>query len=70
MFRAYAIFSSNHSKIHIFNLVVVMMVFAFSCYQLLANENLIFSNGLLFSALMIGFFARSSSYKRKYFAKL
>ncbi|PSW11187.1 hypothetical protein C9J01_17160 [Photobacterium rosenbergii] len=66
MFRAYAHFSVNHPVIHIVNLLIVMTIFAVSCYQLLANENLLFSAGFLFVTLPIILFAKSSDYKRKY----
>ena len=66
MFRAYAHFSVNHPLMHYTNLLAVLAVFIVSCYQLLANENLLFASGLLFVVLPTIVFARSSDYKRKY----
>lgn len=66
MFRAYAHFAVNHPIIHYANMLVVLAVFVVSCYQLLANENLLFVLGLLFVVLPTIVFARSSDYKRKY----
>lgn len=66
MFRAYAYFSVNHPVMHYTNLLAVLMIFIVSCYQLLANESLIFAAGLLFVVFPVIVFARSSDYKRKY----
>lgn len=66
MFRAYAHFSVNHPVIHTTNILLVMMIFIFSCYQLLANENITFALGFLLVIFPTVLFAKSSDYKRKY----
>lgn len=62
----YAHFSVKHPWAHRIILLVVLLVFMVSCYQLLNNEKLIYCLGCLFSFLAIVLFSRASNFKRKY----
>lgn len=66
MFRAYAHFSVNHPLVHKFNLLVVLTIFIVSCYELLANEEIIFSLGFVLIVFPALVFAKASNYKQKY----
>lgn len=66
MFRAYAHFSVNHPFIHKFNLLAILCIFAVSCYELLANESIIFSLGFVLIVFPALVFAKASDYKQKY----
>lgn len=66
MFRMYAHFSVNHPNIHRLNLLVILGIFAISCYQLLANEKLEYAIGFLLVLIPTFIFAKSSDYKSKY----
>lgn len=66
MFRAYAHFSVNHPLVHKFNLLAVLTIFLVSCYQLLANESIIFAIGFVLIAFPMLVFAKASDYKNKY----
>lgn len=66
MFRAYARFSANHPILHGANLLLVATVFGTSCYQLLAEENIAYSAGLVGVVLPMVLFAKSADYRRKY----
>ncbi|PSW03846.1 hypothetical protein C9I89_15750 [Photobacterium lipolyticum] len=66
MFRTYAHFSVSHPYLHKANLLILFAIFALSCYQLLANENIVYAAGFLFVIIPIFIFAKSSDYKRKY----
>jgi energy-coupling factor transporter transmembrane protein EcfT len=66
MFRVYAHFSVNHPFVHQFNLLIVLAIFMVSCYQLLANEAIVFSIGFVLIALPLFVFAKASDYKSKY----
>ncbi|EGQ7955075.1 hypothetical protein JRK27_000840 [Vibrio vulnificus] len=64
--RKYAHFSVKHPWIHRFNLLVALMIFAVSCYELLADENLWYGLGTLFTFVLLLVFASASEFKRKY----
>ncbi|PSW19502.1 hypothetical protein C9I98_11320 [Photobacterium sanctipauli] len=66
MFRVYARFSVNYPIVHKLNILLVAAIFLLSCYQLLANENLLFGISLLLITIPTFIFAKSSDYKRKY----
>ncbi|PSU11211.1 hypothetical protein C9I92_03645 [Photobacterium ganghwense] len=66
MFRAYARFTLNHPILHSINLLIVLFIFIFSSYQLLANENIIYATGFLLTIFPTIIFAKSSDYRRKY----
>lgn len=66
MFRMYAHFSVNHPYLHKSNLLIVLIIFVLSCYQLLANENLEYAAGFLFVMIPTIIFAKSSAYRQKY----
>ena len=68
MFRSYARFSMNHPYLHALNLLIVVVIFSVSCYQLLANEKLEYAAGLIAVVIPLFIFAKSSDYKRKYFS--
>ncbi|HAS6070504.1 TPA: hypothetical protein I7144_04365 [Vibrio vulnificus] len=59
--RKYAHFSVKHPWIHRFNLLVALMIFA-----VLANENLWYGLGTLFTFVLLLVFASASEFKRKY----
>ncbi|WP_241749909.1 hypothetical protein, partial [Vibrio vulnificus] len=54
------------SRPYRFNLLVALMIFAVSCYELLANENLWYGLGTLFTFVLLLVFASASEFKRKY----
>ena len=66
MIRAYAHMSKNRPYIHWFNVGLTFFIFAFCCYQLLANEEIIFSLGFIFVGLMVTLFSQAFSYRQKY----
>ena len=69
MIRAYAYLSKKRPYIHLFNVILTISIFAFSCYQLLINEAVIFSAGFIFVGGMVTLFSKSSSYKQKYLGR-
>lgn len=70
MIRYYAMLSCNHPLLHKLNLLVVLTLMITSCYQLLSNENLLFTSGLAVSIIVLVFFGKTSEYKRKYLNRL
>ncbi|MCW8330168.1 hypothetical protein MD588_15265 [Photobacterium sp. SDRW27] len=66
MIRMYAQFAFNNPKLHFLNLCLLAMVIMVSTYQVLANEELVFSIGLLLPVVPFFVFAKASDYKRKY----
>ncbi len=64
--HSYAHFSVKHPWGHRTILLIVLVVFLISCYQLLSNENLVYGLGCLFAFLAILLFSRASDFKRKY----
>ena len=69
MFRRYAIFTNNNPMLHNINLLIVISVLLFSLYQLIENEQLVYTNGIAFALLSVVMFSRSSEYKRKYLTR-
>ncbi len=70
MIRHYAILSGNYPLLHKFNLLLMLSLMVTSCYQLLINENLLFTSGLVVSIIFLVFFGKTSEYKRKYLNRL
>ena len=66
MFRTYAHFSVNNPYLHKANILILLVIFSVSCYQLLANENIEYAAGFLIVFIPTFIFAKSSDYKRKY----
>ncbi|PSU35663.1 hypothetical protein C9I99_01195 [Photobacterium lutimaris] len=66
MIRAYAYLSKNKPHIHKLNITLTFLIFAFCCYQLLANEKVTFGLGLFFVGIMVTLFSKASSYRQKY----
>ncbi|GAB6264334.1 hypothetical protein PSSHI_45780 [Photobacterium sp. R1] len=66
MFKKYAVFSVKHPLLHKMNLLFAITFFATCCYQLVVQENLVFSLGLLAVSILLTLFAGSSNYRRKY----
>lgn len=62
----YAVFSVKHPWLHRLNLLIVLSISLVSGYQLLVNEQLIYSVGALITLLSIIVFASASDFKRKY----
>ncbi|KKD01480.1 MULTISPECIES: hypothetical protein [Photobacterium] len=66
MFRKYAVFSVTFPVLHKINLLLAIAFFATCCYQLVVQEDLVFSLGLLAVVFLLTLFAGSSNYRRKY----
>jgi hypothetical protein len=47
-------------------IALVAAIFSISCYQLLVNEELMFSVGLVVPVMILPLFAMAADYKRKY----
>ncbi|MDO6707178.1 hypothetical protein [Photobacterium sp. 1_MG-2023] len=52
--------------LHKLNLCLAIAFFATCCYQLIVQENLLFSLGILAVSVLLTLFAGSSNYRRKY----
>jgi hypothetical protein len=66
MFRSYAILSKNHPQLHKFNVMIVTLISIISGYQLIENEQLIYTTGLVVSLICLVIFSRASEYKRRF----
>ncbi|OLQ75537.1 hypothetical protein BIT28_23200 [Photobacterium proteolyticum] len=66
MIKHYAKFTQKHSKVHLVILTILSLTIAISSYQLLEQENLWFSLGMLIPIPFFVFFAKASEYKKKY----
>ncbi|ELP5727276.1 hypothetical protein QTV44_000458 [Vibrio vulnificus] len=66
--RKYAHFSVKYPWVHRLNLLIALLIFVISCYELLANENLWYGLGTGVTFLMVLVFALASEFKRKYLA--
>lgn len=66
MFKNYAIFSVKYPLFHVFNLLIINLLFIFCCYQLIENESIEYAPGFLV-VLLFGFiFAKAADYRTKY----
>ena len=66
MVRAYARLSVKLPYFHWFNVILTFAIFVLCCYQLLANEEIIFSFGFIIIAANVILFAMANSYRQKY----
>ena len=66
MFRSYAILSNKYPRLHKVNVMTVILISIVSGYQLIENEQLIYTAGLAASLLCLVIFSRASEYKRRF----
>ena len=66
MFRSYAILSKKYPHLHKINIMLVTLISIVSGYQLIENEQLVYSAGLVVSFICLGVFSRASKYKRQF----
>lgn len=66
MVRIYAKFSKEYSIIHYAIVTLLVLLIGISAFQLLEEEKLWFSLGLLIPIPFFVFFAKASSYRKKY----
>jgi hypothetical protein len=64
MFRSYAVLSKKYPHLHKINIMIVTLISIVSGYQLIENEELIYTTGLAVSLICLVIFSRAAKYKR------
>ena len=67
MIRQYCKFSIANPKLHKLHILILVLIPLYSAYELLENQNLIFTLGFLAITPSIAVLAKSAEYARKYF---